>query len=1856
MLFFYEYKSLFEVFFLRERLLLYVPLYHSELLENFFNQPNARCILIPESLKIVAALPDKLPKTKSICFTKTGDAVNKKNIHHTVFMVELGGGTSFEHLELILKRVLLPVLHNTHNHKKWGELVTGEVNDSFNSFLSLTSIFCGQVKGQTRLPMPPTDGGNAVISKDQVPLALLESTILTWTKQIKGILKQDPESNFKTGAHPTPDAEIEFWKNKSKSLNSIFEQLQGKQIRRVLRILDQAKSTYCVSFASLCKEVYNARLESNDNMRFLGMLQQWFDKLINGDDFPNLNETFRPILHIILLIWKRSKYYNTPSRLVVLLNQICNAIIEQACRFISGEQVFSMIDNEEANAAVKYLDVAINTCKGFKATYFDFKEQSKTECHQNPWKIQNNAIFSRLDLFLERCYDTRDLTETIIQFSKLMKIEIGSTKGKALSDNVHKIHDDFQKEVTYISEVDYDIMDIETEGFDHSYLEFRQGVKEFERRLGAIVCLGLDDCPTIYGKFQLLDSFDAKLLDRMIVKDAIETKHIDLLQAFIEDLKLVQQVFLMHQDNPPKDVTLNLPPIAGSLTWCRGLLQRVNVPMVKLDQLDKLILEREEAKEVVKTQASIVQTLTVYENKKIEEWGQDVDASSNAKLQLPLLKRCPVSHELTTNFDKALVRLLRETRYFLLLGISVPQSALTIYQSAPQFRKWTGNLDLIVNMNNNVLNQLLPVEKPLVAPYLAKFDNVVQKGLELLDWQSEGVDLFIKDAMEQVQNVHRIMKTMKDNFSAIDLMLNDWNKPMMERKTKPVEKEEFDKSFKSLKTVRFTEIKDSGKRIHTFLKETNKILRVSNASPDWRNYLDFVSENIIGGFAKSITTSLDFLHQQIDLVHIKQANKLPLLEIKLELDDRNIELDFLPPLGRDETSKGIGFMIGSMVGSFLQVSTLIKRLDSEGTYMREMHSNIMINNYQSMLADAVESNERKCMQLKGKFDQYSFLWKTDLNVYFKEFCKKASKETAHGTYLLDLEKFDSEIKRYHDIQAIIADYESPMDIGWLRIDLTPAKRQVSMLTTKWIGMFTRHMLDTVTSTLTDLHNFMHSVSEGLDCAVSENDADKSKLMNVMTVIRDVRRKMEFFSEISTPQNECVQILRKYGVDVLNATVAAKQLQDYLEEFPLTWEAVVKKTFKKKEEILPMQMNSVDSLKSDLDGFYLSIREFRGDFRANAPFKLDGDCAEAYGIMDKYAAKLNEFHSRVERFHELEDLFELQQTSYPELGETKTEIKYLKDLWDFKAMVCHVYSSWQLILWKNVNTDDLEDQNKKLRKQLKEQGNMFPIIKGWQVYRDIDNMMSVMNVSLPLINDLHSEAMRSRHWSALARICNVKSVDPSDKKFTLENMISLNIHNHKEAIEELVETAMKELKIERKLKEIEDLWSNMELEYVPHKDTEMFVPRPSEEVVESMESHQMELQGIFGMGKFMEYFKERVIHWQSLLRTVDDTLRIWMLVSKSWSGLESIFLASADIRSQLPEDTKRFEGIDSDFKELMKDAVTESNCINVCSLEGRYEALQGMRERLELCQKSLNEYLDIKKKIFPRFYFVSSVALLDMLANGTNPPKIMPYLGDCYDALANLSFIKLENGEISPKTVDTMIAKDGERVSLSDDFTMEGEVENYLNRLTGAMQKSLRMILSDAVEKAASWEIETPRHDWLFQYPAQLCITGTQIYWTDETQLALEEYESGQEDAVKRYLQLCNNRLSALIQLVLGELSAADRTKIISLITMDVHSRDVVDRLVEQKTEGPTSFAWQQQLRFEWDTDSFDVNINICDFQCKYFYEWVGNTGRLVITPLTDRCYITLTMGLKLFLGGAPAGPAGTGKVRLSEQYQMNYLL
>lgn len=158
-------------------------------------------------------MPKKVPKGKNLVFMKVlRGAVTSDGIAREVMVMEMGGNTPFEHLELLAHEVFLPILSNSQNQAKWGEVPTREIMDRFYGFLSSTTILCGQIKGETRLPMPPMDIGGASSGKNRI--SLLEGAIITWTKQIKSVLKQDPESQLKQGMHPTPDVEIDFWKNK----------------------------------------------------------------------------------------------------------------------------------------------------------------------------------------------------------------------------------------------------------------------------------------------------------------------------------------------------------------------------------------------------------------------------------------------------------------------------------------------------------------------------------------------------------------------------------------------------------------------------------------------------------------------------------------------------------------------------------------------------------------------------------------------------------------------------------------------------------------------------------------------------------------------------------------------------------------------------------------------------------------------------------------------------------------------------------------------------------------------------------------------------------------------------------------------------------------------------------------------------------------------------------------------------------------------------------------------------------------------------------------------------------------------------------------------------------------------------------------------------------------------------------------------------------------------------------------------------------------------------------------------------------------------------------------------------------
>jgi len=217
-------------------------------------------------------------------------------------------------------------------------------------------------------------------------------------------------------------------------------------------------------------------------------------------------------------------------------------------------------------------------------------------------------------------------------------------------------------------------------------------------------------------------------------------------------------------------------------------------------------------------------------------------------------------------------------------------------------------------------------------------------------------------------------------------------------------------------------------------------------------------------------------------------------------------------------------------------------------------------------------------------------------------------------------------------------------------------------------------------------------------------------------------------------------------------------------------------------------------------------------------------------------------------------------------------------------------------------------------------------------------------------------MQPRHWKRLNGICG-KIVNRNDPKFCLRDIIDLELYRFSDDVNELVEGAQKEAGIEKKLNNIINTWGDQcTLSFNEYKDTKILDLGGLEEIVENVDLQSMDLMTM-NASKDSEEFKDQLIKWQKTLKTIDTVLVLWVKVQKNWMRLEPIFLASEDIRAQLPEDTKRFEKVDADWKALMADACEDPPVVNATNSEGRDKVLAEFIGEIDLCEKALNEYLE-----------------------------------------------------------------------------------------------------------------------------------------------------------------------------------------------------------------------------------------------------------------------------------------------------------
>ncbi|XP_010788876.1 dynein heavy chain 12, axonemal [Notothenia coriiceps] len=502
--------------------------------------------------------------------------------------------------------------------------------------------------------------------------------------------------------------------------------------------------------------------------------------------------------------------------------------------------------------------------------------------------------------------------------------------------------------------------------------------------------------------------------------------------------------------------------------------------------------------------------------------------------------------------------------------------------------------------------------------------------------------------------------------------------------------------------------------------------------------------------------------------------------------------------------------------------------------------------------------------------------------------------------------------------------------------------------------------------------------------------------------------------------------------------------------------------------------------------------------------------------------------------------------------------------------------------------------------------------------------------IPVVSILCNPGIRARHWEQMSEVVGY-DLTP-DSGTTLSKVLKQNLGSYLEEFDSISAAASKEFSLEKAMQSMVHIWDHISFNHQPYRETGVSILTSLDEIQTMLDDQIVKTQTMRG-SPFIKPFEKEIKLWEERLLRIQETIDEWLKVQSQWLYLEPIF-SSQDIMQQIPEEGRLFQTVDKNWKEVMRHCIKNSQILAATALPGLLEKLQDSNNLLEIIMKGLNAYLEKKRLYFPRFFFLSNDEMLEILSETKDPLRVQPHLKKCFEGISKLDF--LPNLDIQ-----AMYSSEGERVPLIQNISTsdaKGAVEKWLLQVEDLMLRSVRGVVAQSRLDYA----ETARSQWVKEWPGQVVLCTSQIYWTLEVHEAIR---SG-ADGLKNYSQQIQNQLTDIVELVRGQLPKQTRTTLGALVTIDVHARDVVLELIEKGVSNETDFQWLAQLRYYWNNDNVRVRIINCDV--KYAYEYLGNSPRLVITPLTDRCYRTLIGAFYLHLGGAPEGPAGTGKTETTK--------
>lgn len=518
---------------------------------------------------------------------------------------------------------------------------------------------------------------------------------------------------------------------------------------------------------------------------------------------------------------------------------------------------------------------------------------------------------------------------------------------------------------------------------------------------------------------------------------------------------------------------------------------------------------------------------------------------------------------------------------------------------------------------------------------------------------------------------------------------------------------------------------------------------------------------------------------------------------------------------------------------------------------------------------------------------------------------------------------------------------------------------------------------------------------------------------------------------------------------------------------------------------------------------------------------------------------------------------------------------------------------------------------------------------------LDQIDEKINESYPYLEELDklfNGRMQPHHWNNLFQICGKQNAYYPHIK--IEELMKYGILKEKEKIHDITTQSQGEAQLEAEFQSITTHWNNVEIPLIETHD-EMTADTMTlgnlNHLFKQINETQANLQNMLEM-PFVKNIKNSIIQISIKIQDSAEILEEWERFQTNWKLLSPIFYQD-DTKHHLSKENTKFQMVKKRWSQLVKHTLADRRLFQVCSFPTLLSLLNDNNNTIDSIINSLDKYFEIKRKAFPRLYFISNMELLKMIS--TNDFTTMSHLvTKLFMNIRGLDFQNAEKSDILHETkpkvtkfskikVSGFIGKDGDTFCFNNYIICNGMMENWLNEIFKIMKSSMKESLSSSIARIASSSLS----DWIITVPSYIAILTLHISFARDIDECFTNFENNAR-AFSNYEMQLTEKFKNLKVALANPNDHFELLKISNILTLLNYHISSIQKLSGTYQHYSQKENWDHHLRVLHDVKTNSVKIVFNGMSIESGYEFYGSTKQMIITPAAEQSLLHILTHMK----------------------------